>query len=314
MTQKNEGKTREELLEELATLRQAIARLEKSEAELKRRLHALQLSGRYAGIACGNTDDPACLVEELYEIARRQREELEEEKKARGALLRNLAHELRTPLTPLIAAAELLKDILTSNPGTNEYKLAELLLNGGKALIACLDDFLEMAGLTLGTIRIEPRPVDIKKLVEAAASRSRQVLERKNQRLVLDVPQTLPTVAADAARLERVIISLISIAAQFSPEQGSVTIRAHAQGNEGVIEVEDQGGELSEEEQESLLKPYHRVEQDRQRAPGVGLKLAVSKQTVEAHRGKMWVRSVPGRGNVFGFSVPVQTQHSSLDK
>jgi len=105
-----------------------------------------------------------------------------------------------------------------------------------------------------------------------------------------------------------VLINLLSNATKFSPENSSITVRARAEGSELVVEVEDHGTGLSEEEQERVFKPYHRVEQDRQRFTGLGLGLAISKQIVEAHGGRIRVESQLGRGSTFSFSLPVKGQ------
>jgi two-component system, OmpR family, aerobic respiration control sensor histidine kinase ArcB len=70
--------------------------------------------------------------------------------------------------------------------------------------------------------------------------------------------------------------------------------------------VRDNGIGISADEQERLFQPYHRVEQDRQRFPGIGLGLAVAKQIVEAHNGKIWLTSETGSGSTFGFKIPVK--------
>jgi signal transduction histidine kinase len=75
-----------------------------------------------------------------------------------------------------------------------------------------------------------------------------------------------------------------------------VAVHPRPTSGELVIEVEDKGIGMTPEEQERLFKPYHRVEEDRQRFPGLGLGLAVSKQIIEAHGGKMWLRSERGHG------------------
>jgi len=91
-------------------------------------------------------------------------------------------------------------------------------------------------------------------------------------------------------------MNLLSNASKFSEQGGEIILRAATRDGELVIEVEDKGIGMTPEEQERLFKPYHRVEEDRQRFPGLGLGLAVSKQIIEAHGGKMWLRSERGHG------------------
>lgn len=249
-------------------------------------------------------------LRELYEVERKQRQELKEEQEARGQSMQVLAHELRTPLTPLLISAEMLKEILSSKPESYEYRLADLLLSGAKTLGSRLDDLFDIARFTIGAFTIYPEPLDVKALLEDMALRFRPVTDDKKQSLTLDIPQTLPMIEADRSRLEQVIMNLLSNATKFSHEGDNITLRARAGGSELVVEVVDEGVGLSPEELTRIFKPYHRVEQDRQRFSGLGLGLAVSKQIVDAHRGRIWANSELGQGSTFGFSLPVKGEES----
>ena len=136
--------------------------------------------------------------------------------------------------------------------------------------------------------------------------------QQREQHLVLDLPESLPKIKADPSRLEQVLTCFLANASKFSPEGRDITLRARAEGGELVVEVEDQGVGISPDEQARLFKPYHRVEQDRQRFPGLGLGLAVSKQIVEAHGGKIGLSSELGRGSIFSFSLPLRSGEPEL--
>ena len=247
-------------------------------------------------------------MRELYEAERRHREELEEEQRVRGLFINVLAHELRTPLTPLVVSAELLKDLVSSEQESHEYRLANLVVNGAQTLASRLDELLDLARFAVDSFTIKPEPLDMKALLKNTARQYQELVEKKKQSIILDLPRRLPVIEADRSRLEQVLTNLLFNATKFSPEGSTITVRARAEEGEVVVEVEDRGGGLSEEEQERIFKPYHRVEQDRQRFPGLGLGLAVSKQIVEAHEGKIWVESQLGRGSTFSFSLPVKGQ------
>jgi signal transduction histidine kinase len=108
--------------------------------------------------------------------------------------------------------------------------------------------------------------------------------------------------------LEQVLSNLLSNACKFSPDEGRIGLKVEIQGEELLVEVSDDGIGISEEEQSRLFQPYHRVEQDRQKFPGIGLGLAVAKQIVEAHGGKIWLVSEPGKGSIFSFTIPLKVQ------
>lgn len=247
-------------------------------------------------------------LRKLYETEKGEREELEEEKRVRGRSINVLAHELRTPLTPLIASANLLKDILPAGKEHPEHKLTNLIINGAEALAARLDELLDLARYTVGAFTINPQPLDIQAVLKKAVNQYQKLVEEKKQSIILDLPRRLPPVSGDHPRLEQVLTNLLSNATKFSPKGGSITIRASTKDGKVVIEVEDRGNGLSPEEQERIFQPYHRVEQDRQRFAGLGLGLTICKQIVEAHGGRIWVESQLGHGSKFSFSLPAIRQ------
>jgi signal transduction histidine kinase len=126
-----------------------------------------------------------------------------------------------------------------------------------------------------------------------------------------EIPGSLPAAAIDASRLEQVIINLLSNASKFSGDHGTVDVRVTADNQELQMDITDYGIGISPDLQDRLFQPYHRVEQDRQQFPGLGLGLAVAKQIVEAHGGKIWLDSQPGRGSTFSFRIPLKEAKAS---
>ncbi len=243
-------------------------------------------------------------MHKLYQAEKKHRQELEEEKRVRGRSINVLAHELRTPLTPLLASAMLLRDILPSGEERPEHELTDLIISGAETLASRLDELLDLARYTVGAFTITPLPMDILATIKRIARQNRELLKKKGQSIVLDLPQETLTVNGDRHRLEQVLTNLISNATKFSAEGSDITIRARAKNGRATIVVEDRGEGLSEEEQEKVFRPYHRVEQDRQRFGGLGLGLAICQQIVEAHRGKISVKSRLGHGSRFSFTLP----------
>ena len=131
------------------------------------------------------------------------------------------------------------------------------------------------------------------------------IANQEKQSIVLDISQNLPTVKADANRIKQVLVNLISNAIKFNATGTEVLIRAKVGDDELVIEVEDHGEGISSEQQDRIFKPYHRTEQDRQLFHGLGLGLAIAKQIIEAHNGRIWVTSEQKKGSTFGFSLPM---------
>jgi signal transduction histidine kinase len=132
------------------------------------------------------------------------------------------------------------------------------------------------------------------------------VLQGKKQTLRTDLPASLPIIRGDGQRLEQVMINLLTNAAKFTPAGGNILVRVRKNDDGLIIDVKDDGIGIAREQQFRLFKPYSRLNSDRQHHPGLGLGLALAKQVVELHGGKIWVESEPGKGSTFSFSLPRQ--------
>jgi signal transduction histidine kinase len=160
-----------------------------------------------------------------------------------------------------------------------------------------------------GRLQLQVEPVDMRSLLQGIGWQISPIIQGKEQRLNMDLPASLPIIHGDGQRLEQVVLNLMTNATKFTPKGGNITLRARKQDTGLVIEVQDTGVGISPEAQASLFKPYSRPSADRQRHPGLGLGLALAKQVVELHRGKIWVASEVGKGSTFSFSLPLDARN-----
>jgi PAS domain S-box-containing protein len=243
-------------------------------------------------------------IRELYDKEKAARQELEEEAKARAMFTDILAHELRTPLTPILTSTSMLQELLKPQGGIQE-KLAANILSSAETLAQRLEDLLDLARCARGTFKLRKMPADMYQFVDEVIARFQPSLSLRNQKLVFEICEGLPVTEIDPSRIEQVLINLLSNASKFSPQNSVITLKVSQKGNEVLVEVKDEGIGISNEDQETLFRPYHRVQQDRNLIPGMGLGLAVSKQIIEAHGGKIWVTSQTGCGSTFSFLLPL---------
>ncbi len=247
-------------------------------------------------------------LEKLYQTEKLQRQELQEEAKARGMFLDILGHELRTPLTPLVACSGILQDIYRSQDSGVEKRLVENMCKGADSLSQRLEELLDLAKFSRGTFTLSKQPVKIGNPVNKTAAQFKPFAEQQSKRLVLEIQENLPEIQADPARLEQVMVNLLSNAIKHSPPHTTITLKASKTASDLIIEVQDEGIGVSEEDQRKLFDPYHRVMQDTQKYPGIGLGLAISKQIVEMHGGKIRVESQLGRGSSFIVQLPIDPE------
>jgi PAS domain S-box-containing protein len=241
----------------------------------------------------------------LYEKEKQQRETLQEEARVRGMFIDVLAHELRTPLTPILASTCMLKDLTAGKTSEIQKKLIDNIFISTETLSRRLEELLELARYSRGTFTLNIEPVDLDRYIEGVITRFKPSLIQKGQHLVREIPEKLPEADIDPSRLEQVIINLLSNASKFSQKEGTILLRVTEDTQQLQVDVKDYGIGIPLALQSRLFQPYHRVEQDRQ-LPGLGLGLAVSKQIVEAHGGKIWLVSQPDQGCTFSFRIPLK--------
>jgi signal transduction histidine kinase len=214
-----------------------------------------------------------------------------------------LSHELKTPLTSIIAAAGLLAEELESSDQSHQ-KLIQTIIHNANTLETRLAELLDIVKTGSGKLQLQFEPVDMKSLVLGTCLQISPMLRGKGQKLNTDLPDSVPIIHGDGQRLEQVLLNLMTNAAKFTPEGGHILVRVRKDDAGLVIDVKDDGIGIAREEQSRLFKPYSRLSSDRQRHPGLGLGLALAKQVVELHGGKIWVESEPGKGSTFSFSLP----------
>ncbi|MBM4462595.1 MAG: PAS domain S-box protein [Chloroflexi bacterium] len=241
-------------------------------------------------------------IQETCEEERKLRSELQAEIKKRVDFTRGLVHELKTPLTSVIASSELLASELPEGP---LLRMARNISRSADNLNKRVDELLDVARGEMGMLQLSLTTVDPLPLLQELADEMSPVASNRQQSLVLDLPPFLPPVSADADRLRQVVLNLLGNACKFTGERGKITLRGRGKGDKLVVEVEDTGPGIGEEEQQQLFTPYYRVEGNGKRFRGLGLGLALCKTLVELHGGQIWVNSKKGAGSTFGFSVPL---------
>lgn len=243
-------------------------------------------------------------LEELYEQERKLRKELEAEAQRRIEFTRALVHELKTPLTPVLSSSELLLSELHEEPWVS---IARNIYRGAANLSNRIDELLDLAKVEIGILQLSPRRVDARQLLHGIADDMAVVVSNNGQSLVVAIPPSLSLVWADKERLRQVVLNLLINASKFTPEGGKITLKAKEKDASLVVQIQDTGPGIPEEEQQRLFQPYHRQITDREHLSGLGLGLALCKYLVELHSGKIWVESQVGKGSTFGFSIPLAT-------
>lgn len=220
----------------------------------------------------------------------------------RRKMVGDVAHELRTPLTNIRGYLEAAQDGLV----TPDTALVNSLYEEVMLLNRLVDDLQELALAEAGQLPLERRPVDVGQIARIAIEAIRPQAKARSLELSLDLPSNLPPVVADPHRIGQVLRNLLNNALEFTPPGGQVTLTARLDVTWVCLEVGDSGPGIAPEQLPFVFERFYRTDPSRARATGgAGLGLAIVKQLVEAQGGRVWVKSTPGTGSWFGFTLPV---------
>jgi len=216
----------------------------------------------------------------------------------------NVSHELKTPLTAIRGYAETLADALPEDPIQAKAFLQTILRNAQR-LSALVEDLLELSRIESGQMALQPEPLALRACVERLLPSVEPVARRRHVTLTIAIPDTFPSVQADASALETVLGNLVENAVKYVPEGGHVEVRAREVDGLARIEIADSGPGITAEHLPRIFERFYRVDPSRSREQGgTGLGLAIVKHTVEAHGGRVGVESMGSGGSTFTFTIP----------
>ncbi|MGB8214001.1 MAG: ATP-binding protein [Anaerolineales bacterium] len=225
----------------------------------------------------------------------------------RSYFLANISHEFRTPLSALKASVELLLEEIEDLSKAETVELVKSLHFSVTGLQTLIDNLLESVSIEAGRFHIRRRPTELNGLVADAQKLMQPLLERRNQRLVLDIPQDIPRADVDPMRLTQVLVNLISNASKYGPMDKPIGLRlALEDANTLKVSVSDQGSGIPLEERENIFRRFIRLDEKDKAQFGVGLGLSVVKTIVESHGGRVGLDARPGGGSVFWFTLPLR--------
>jgi signal transduction histidine kinase len=216
----------------------------------------------------------------------------------------SVSHEFRTPLAVIYSAGENLADGVAGDAAQTS-KYGELIKGEGRKLSAMVEQILEFAGASSGRQKYNFRRTTVSEVIENAVRECRQLVDQEQVDVETDVDEDLPAINADEDALSRAVQNLITNSVKY--RNGHSWVRISAQSGNGVVEikVEDRGIGISSTELRQIFEPFFRSKDvvDAQ-IHGNGLGLALVKQIVEAHSGRIFVESEPGKGSVFTIEIP----------
>jgi PAS domain S-box-containing protein len=229
-----------------------------------------------------------------------------EASRVKSEFLANMSHELRTPLNAVIGFADILRSPLlpADSPKRDEY--LGHIANGGRHLLALINDVLDLAKVEAGKLELAPRPLDLPGLVDEVTGMLHAEAERKRISVEVQLDRALDDLVLDPSRLKQVLYNFLSNAIKFTDAGGRVQVRARAEDDTWWrIEVEDNGVGIAPADQARLFMPFQQVHSGLAKTHGgTGLGLALTRRLAELQGGSVGLRSEPGVGSVFHVRLP----------
>jgi signal transduction histidine kinase len=227
---------------------------------------------------------------------------LERDRQLQRDMVADVAHELRSPLTNIRGYIEAIRDKIMQP----DEKTVGSIFDETMLLSRLIDDLQELSLAEAGELKLYREDEDVPDLVLQAVSAVQAKAARKELALTTDLPAHLPLVNVDFLRIKQVLLNLLENAIAHTPPGGAITAAAKENGGMVEISVTDTGEGIPAGELQNIFDRFHRVDKSRSRSTGgSGLGLTIAKSFVEAHGGKIDVRSEPGKGSRFTFTVPV---------
>ena len=251
-------------------------------------------------------------LEKLTIELRAANERLQELDRLKDEFISTVTHELRTPLTSIRSIAEILSDN-AGLPADKQKAFSEIILRESERLSRLIAQVLDFQKMDSGMMEWQTSETDLGDVIHDALNATRQLMGEKNIRLETRIEPDLPTVTGDRDRLIQVMVNLISNAVKFCPESGGrIIIRATAAQREMRVDVQDNGIGIQPENQQIIFEKFRQIRHSgRGRPPGSGLGLAIVKSIIDHHGGRLWVRSRPGQGATFSFTLPLSRNSAS---
>lgn len=219
------------------------------------------------------------------------------------------AHELRTPLTSIRGYLSLISEQYTDPNSKKDQEVKSILDHAGSGvdrLSALIENLLSVSNIEKGSVKIVKKPEEWGQLLENNIELFRNRASIKNQKIIFEKRKEQVAVSVDALRIGVVITNLLTNAINFTPNGGIITIEYHKKADTILTSIKDTGIGIPHDAQTHLFEKFYRIGGKLEGGDrGTGLGLFITKSILHMHNGKIWVKSTPGKGATFFFTIPI---------
>jgi len=277
-------------------------------------------------------------LQEVTERACTMAQQAEAANIAKSAFLANMSHELRTPLNAIIGFSEVLIDKHFGDVNEAQEDYLNDILTSGRHLLSLVQDILDISKVEAGMMTLDVSEVNMKDLLQGSLVMVKEKAMKHGIKLTVETEGIPDLIIADERKIKQVVFNLLSNAAKFTPDNGSIDIRAEVIGREWLqdnipdifraeidqlmedkaqsyfkVSIRDTGIGIQSESLKRILEPFQQEDTSTSRRyGGTGLGLSMSKKLIELHKGIIWIESIADKGSTFSFVVPIVKEHAVL--
>lgn len=212
------------------------------------------------------------------------------------------SHELKTPVTSMKVYLELLKNQVECAESPTVTKIINSIEDQTRRLQELVEDLLDVTRTQTGKLRMNKEIFSLNTLVRDTV----ESLQNPNYQKIIILKNTRVKVKGDIFRLSQVVSNLVTNAMKYSPNDKKIHVSLEKKGKRAIITVQDYGMGIPASDQKKIFERLYQLDASPTNAfPGIGMGLFISKEIVRLHQGKIWVKSEPGKGSAFSFSVPI---------
>lgn len=235
----------------------------------------------------------------------RAKQAAETANRAKSVFLTSMSHELRTPLNSIIGFAQLLEmdEVEPLSPGQQES--VDYILNGGRHLLALINQVLDLARIESGRMDLRVDIVDVTDTIQNVIALTKPLAAENNIEIQWQ-PIEMPLILVDKDRLRQILLNLLTNAIKYNYENGRVELYCQRKGQSLVISVKDNGQGIAADQLHKIFQPFQRLGMEKMTIEGTGIGLNICKQLVEGMQGKIGFETEENVGSRFWIELPIR--------
>lgn len=235
------------------------------------------------------------------------RQAAEEANRVKSQFLAAMSHELRTPLNAILNFTQFVADGAVGDVNEEQVDLLNKSVESGKHLLTLINDVLDISKIEAGAFKLFVEDnVNLQQETKAVVSAGKVLLGDKPVEIVEEIEPDLPLMVGDKRRIRQIMLNLMSNACKFT-EQGSIKLSVRRQNEQIVFTVQDTGSGIAAEDHDLIFEIFRQTKAGLRQGEGTGLGLPISRRLAEAHDGRLWMESSPGKGSTFYVSLPLKS-------